>query len=130
MPFRRPEVARLALARSGGAALHGAPVGPVWDRSDARRPAVLGAEQALGRGPPGRFFLAIPGTFLLACWSMKPTMFLGACLCLVLLAGPSLAADPIIDFASSTTGGTVSYAGGPTDPLIGRNIVVDSVFGL
>ncbi len=53
-----------------------------------------------------------------------------ACLFLVLLAGPASAANPIIDFAGSTSGGAISYAGGPTDPLIGSAIVVDTVLGV
>jgi hypothetical protein len=48
---------------------------------------------------------------------------------LVALAGPALAASPVIDFASAAGGGTVSYAGGPIDVLIGNNVVIDSVFG-
>jgi len=61
---------------------------------------------------------------------MRPTATLTACLCLVLLAGPALAANPILDFTSSTSGGTISYGGGPTHPLIGSAIVIDGVFGL
>jgi len=61
---------------------------------------------------------------------MRMMVTLTTCLLLVLLARPAVAANQIIDFASSTVGGTVSYAGGPTDPLIGSAIIVDSVFGV
>jgi hypothetical protein len=55
--------------------------------------------------------------------------FSAASLLLVALAGPALAASPVIDFASAAGGGTISYAGGPTDVLIGSDIVIDTVFG-
>ncbi len=48
---------------------------------------------------------------------------------LVALAGTAMAANPVIDFSSAAGGGTVSYAGGPADPVIGSNIVIDTVFG-
>lgn len=47
----------------------------------------------------------------------------------MLLAGPASGQSPIIDFSSFVGGGSISYAGGPTDPLVGSNIVIDVVVG-
>lgn len=46
------------------------------------------------------------------------------------LTGPVSAQTPIIDFNSFQGGGVISYAGGPTDPLIGTGIAINTVIGI